>query len=32
MGYNKYITEYVKPDKYFYVRRNLKKKDQRIIK
>ena len=32
MGYNKYMTEHVKPNKYFYVRRGILKKNQNIVK
>ena len=33
MGYNKYMTEHVKPNKYFYREgRNFLKKDQSIVK
>ena len=32
MGYSKYMTEHVKPNKYFYVRGEILKKDQSIVK
>ena len=32
MGYNKYMTEHVEPNKYFYVRGGIFKKDQSIVK
>ena len=32
MGYNKYMTEHAKPNKYFYVKGGIFKKDQSIVK
>ena len=32
MGYNKYMTEHVKPNKYFYVRRGIFKKRSKYCK
>ena len=31
MGYNKYMTEHVKPNKYFYVRRGIFEKKIKIL-
>ena len=32
MGYNKYMTEHVKPNKYFYLRRGIFKKRSKYCK
>ena len=32
MGYNKYMTEHVEPNKYFYVRRGIFKKRSKYCK